>query len=235
MSPRCQCGPPPNLLARSYNGVDQYGAADWLASLHNPLVEAATTLLVRLKANVPSALCSLIGWSGNTSNAAPTARVYVDTGGKPHWFPHYSSTVGADIVATSAVCDSAWGSLGVVDDAGAVALYVDGAAAGTGSYTRYTGYPDPDFFTVGCVRYASTVAQYFPGDIAEVAVISRALSADEIARWHAGTLDLRAYGEDLILWDWQGEGGDTPARGINHGAGEATAYANMTAADIVEV
>ncbi len=76
---------------------------------------------------------------------------------------------------------------------------------------------------------------YFKGAVAEVAYVREVMSSDEVARWHAGMLDLRAYGSGLTWWDWCGDGVDTPSVGLSHGpGGNSTSWINMTAADIVE-
>ncbi|WP_051366930.1 LamG-like jellyroll fold domain-containing protein [Hamadaea tsunoensis] len=94
------------------------------------------------------------------------------------------SWVGVDAPANSAVVGSWQHLVGEYDStAGTLALFVNGAAAGSVAFT--TPWQAAGAFTVGRAKVNGAAAQYFNGQIANVQVYQRKLSGTEVAGLYA--------------------------------------------------
>lgn len=242
-----------NAKARTYNGVDQYGVADAMAS--RLWTEAGSwTWIIALAAPLRAGWQRLVSIADSAGASSP---YYIIAGGNSGLSAGDLVVGGHDgttgtlriVTAPPTPFNGAWHLVAVRDSPSALTIWIDGATQTLGAIPRKAGWV-PTRASIGVFRYGPTPALLdspLDGQMSHVARIGRVVSDSEMAdlytAFQAGTMDLRtahgAYSPDpsvLTLDDWQGDGGDTPARGLNHGGeGGAIRFANMTAADIVAV
>ena len=160
---------------------------------------------------------AVVSQSGTTSNA-PFDLQYTDNG---TWVFDTYSKDGAPVTtrtrATSASALNKWVHLVAVYDAGAkqTRLYVNGVLVATSTVT--TLWKGTGNLQIGRVLFGGTMVNYFAGDIAEVAVWDRVVSAPELAPM-AATLVGR--------WRLDGDGLDSTAYGRDANATDAVAWAD---------
>ena len=92
-------------------------------------------------------------------------------------------TAGKSVSSTSTLNDGSWHFMVGVRDGNNLRLYIDGAADAN-SPTDITGYGDLDSagdgIQIGADNVAGSPSNYFTGQIDEVRIYNRALSADEV-------------------------------------------------------
>ncbi len=91
------------------------------------------------------------------------------------------------VYSTATAVQNQWTHLTAVFDqqAGTIALYVNGALQGTTPRTYTIGSHGP--LQIGRALYAGAYTDYFPGGISDVQVYSSALSASQVSSVYAGT------------------------------------------------
>jgi hypothetical protein len=164
--------------ALSFNGTSQYVSTS--ASFTNP---SAFTLELWFKTNT-SAGGRLIGFGDAATGASTNAdrTIYMTNAGNLKFgvdpgTKHY-------VTSTSTYNNNAWHHVAATFGSGGMHLYVDGASSGTPdsntSAGNYTGYWRMAYDTLSGWNSAPT-SNYFSGNLDEVKIYSRELSATEVA------------------------------------------------------
>ena len=118
--------------------------------------------------------------------------IYTGGGGGLFFYISNGSSYRLSPGAGTGIWDGNWHHVAGTFDGSTVRLYVDGAEVGSGSPTSLSigyGLPTNERFYIG--TYGGTCDLHFTGDIDEVRIWTRALTASEVAR--------RANGEELSL------------------------------------
>ncbi|MDD5518383.1 MAG: LamG domain-containing protein [Candidatus Omnitrophica bacterium] len=97
------------------------------------------------------------------------------------------------VSGSTVVNDNNWHQAVLVSDGSAYSIFLDGVAenltiiSGTNSGDWFSDTTLRDNFTIGAMKYNSTIIHYFNGLIDEVRIYNRALSADEIKQHYEQT------------------------------------------------
>lgn len=228
---------------RTYNGVDQIGVWALADALRSTMADAALSIggWMRFPGNTGRVL-SLVHPGASAANSL---HLKMDTATNRLVVLAYNGTPA--IVGTlnhtgiAPLADAVtWRFFCLIEVAGYLALWIDASKQST-TYTPPDNAP-PTRLAIGGIGY-DTPAAFAQQDVAQIWAVRRDLSNDEVAALRAvgGPHDMRratgAYKPipgDLVFDDWCGDGGDTPAYGINRGLLRGrTVYDNTTASDII--
>ena len=129
---------------------------------------------------------------GASGCTAASYAIYSGGSGGLHFYIFNGSTFVLSPDAGTSVWDGDWHHVAGSFDGSRVRLYVDGVQIGSGTPTTISigyGLPNDDRFHIGTYRGPACFNWHFTGDIDEVRVWTRALTASEIAQ--------RAQGEEI--------------------------------------
>ncbi len=196
--------------ALRFDGIDDYVAI----TNSRPLEPSTLTVELWTRASSPGTYDYLVG-KGVDHCRASSYSLYTGSNGGLHFYI-WSVTDGVSFApsVSAAIWNDRWHHVAGTYDGETVRLYVDGAEIGTGAGAqgniRY-GLPTDDRLHIGASPRATCHSlTYFSGDIDEVRIWNRALSASEIAaraqeapdnecRVEACTADLDSDGSVSIM------------------------------------
>ncbi len=133
---------------------------------------------------------------GSTEDNNPLFNIGTHNGGETDAVDLYIRGPGQHEYSDGLALDGDWRHVVWVDDNGTGTLYIDGVADTRESWSTHTfAVGEINTTSIGGIRRADP-SHWFTGDVDDVALWSRALSADEIASLFSGTspLDVRPSG-----------------------------------------
>lgn len=184
------------------------------------------------------------GWLRSTNTATNNAFAIVEgaaagnpvialglgTGGKLRAFIRNAAGVSVQLTSTTTLSDGAWHHVALTCDAANLfTLYLDGVAVGSGTVAGPIGTEN---FALGGRRTGASVSNPYPGDIDEVGVYGRALTAAEVASHYAA----RSAAADVAASAAVSGAGALAGAGVVviPAAAAPAALATLTAAGLVE-
>lgn len=138
------------------------------------------------------------GFETTLGHGDASYRLDVDQAGDPHF-----ADQSPDIVSTSAVTDGNWHQVVGVYDGTNGSLYVDGQLVSSGPENKPSG-SSYDVWIGGAPDYSTGAGRFFAGNIAEVAIVTNALTAAQVedlytAQAPPGTLTIVPSGKNVVV------------------------------------
>lgn len=174
------------------------GSSDFIGITDNSVLKPAGNFTVMAWVKTSAAGNQLVFHSGSQNTAVAGFICSVDTS---IYFQLGKNTGTSDptdyhnTIGTKAVNDGKWHFLVWVLSSNTVYLYIDGKLETSYTYSYAQAYPSTNYVEIGRLQYAtSSYTSYFNGNIAEVALFSRAFSAKEIAQYYAWATGIKKIG-----------------------------------------
>jgi Concanavalin A-like lectin/glucanases superfamily len=161
--------------ASGFDGTNDYVNVPWSAAL-NP-AQYTVEFWARATGGANTWRTAASTWQQNGADWQGYALGLDDTN---HWMAQTGNgTVAVAITGPSVVYNS-WTHVVETYDGATLRMYVNGASAGSLATTSYTPAPSPMAFEIGAEYSGGTRVAFFPGQIDDVALYNKALSATEV-------------------------------------------------------
>ena len=177
--------------ALRFDGVD-----DYVQATSKTLTTFTFVMRVRFT-SLPSGNATLfhMGSQGPTVILLGTSDPF---GPRKLYGAYYTSAWAArDVISSIEVVADTWYQIALIRDGSTLKLYIDGTERGSLSTTSAVGTTLTHGMRIGAAAFASTPAEYLPGDVTDFRIYTDAKSAGDLATIESNTTNLvRHYAFD---------------------------------------